>query len=821
MENKMKKYTLIISIIFMLVPVHSAFAEIVNASYSVQELIYTYVEPTAVDTYGIGIHDFDLNTDVTASYSYDNDISNATSVYVGPTDTSYVFIGPPYGSILNVNGIDVLISSRLEVSVMNDTMIVPPGGIPQYLLDAGVPQITEPGDAIWLGGYSEDYVYPPVENGLMFFVQLMDLSSNWLSGELIPALAPDENSLDLSILSIQQYENGNLVFEAFAIVKNNIPAATDTDGDGVNDSSDNCIQVQNPLQRDTDGDGYGNYCDPDFDNDGIVNAADLAYLKTKFFTTDAEADLDGSGVVNAADLAILKTMFFQPAGPSYIDTATTETGILFDSPVSGVNYNTATQSGVTDVQGNYSYLPGETVTFSIGDITFPTAKASHVVTPLDMVGKTDLTDTSVINITRLLQSLDVDGDPFNGIEISTAAHNAATGLTVDFQSPTFDTDVANLVANSGSITTTLIDEATAIDNFKAALSTLPIDWESYYNYADNRQWNYSGISERGFAFDMYEYTVSSNINGQDVYIHGWDPYWDSDGTKEYILRDMSDGVFFIGIEVNGVETIFDEPILISCNLYESCNITGSLGGVDYDMTLYSELTTITLTSDTTYNDCIKRTQTENISGQVRIDWYCRGVGKVKEDKVGDFTFELESITTYKPLLISDITFTDANLKACVEATGATWVSEITILECNNLSISDITGIESFTRIIQLFLEHNNISDISPLASLSDLQWLHIKNNGLSDISPLASLTKLSTLELNDNLISDVSPLASHTSLLYLSLDNNNISTGVASLVSLTNIISLNLWGNNSIPCADLATLVSALGSVVNLPDTCL
>ena len=433
-------------------------------------------------------------------------------------------------------------------------------------------------------------------------------------------------------------------------------AATDTDGDGVIDSSDNCILVANGpvvpdaggnIQLDTDDDGYGNICDPDFDNNLIVNAADLAYFKTKFFSADPDADLNGNGVVNAADLAILKTMFFQPPGPSYIDTTTTETGMLFDSPVSGVNYNTATQSGVTDAQGNYSYLPGETVTFSIGDITFPPAKAAQVVTPLDMVGKTDLTDTSVINITRLLQTLDVDGDPSNGIEISTAAHTAATGLTIDFQSPTFDTDVANLVANSGSITTTLIDQATAIDNFKIALSTLLIDWESYYNYADNRQWNYT--VDLNWISTLYEYTVNSNINGQDVYIHGWDPSWDPEGTKEYILRDMSSGVFMVGIQINGVDDFFATKIMMRCsNLYESCNIAGTTGEENYDMTLFSELTTITLTAGTTYNDCIKSTQTDNISGQVRHSWQCRDTGEVKHHKVDDFIFELVSITTYSP-----------------------------------------------------------------------------------------------------------------------------------------------------------------------------
>ena len=99
----------------------------------------------------------------------------------------------------------------------------------------------------------------------------------------------------------------------------------DSDGDGVPDQSDNCILVPNgPLipdaggniQLDTDGDGYGNICDPDFDNNLIVNASDLAYMKTNFFSNDPDADLNGNGVVNAADLAILKNFFFKPPGPS-------------------------------------------------------------------------------------------------------------------------------------------------------------------------------------------------------------------------------------------------------------------------------------------------------------------------------------------------------------------------------------------------------------------------------------------------------------------------------------------------------------------------
>jgi hypothetical protein len=90
----------------------------------------------------------------------------------------------------------------------------------------------------------------------------------------------------------------------------------DSDADGVGDACDNCTQEFNLQQRDTDGDNFGNVCDPDFDNSGNVDFADLAYLKSKFFTADADADLNGDGKVDFADLAILKSMFFGPPGPS-------------------------------------------------------------------------------------------------------------------------------------------------------------------------------------------------------------------------------------------------------------------------------------------------------------------------------------------------------------------------------------------------------------------------------------------------------------------------------------------------------------------------
>lgn len=91
---------------------------------------------------------------------------------------------------------------------------------------------------------------------------------------------------------------------------------SDTDGDGVGDVVDNCTLVANADQRDSNGDGYGNVCDADLDNDGVINANDLGLLKLVFFSADPDADLNGDGVVNAGDLGIMKLQFFGAPGPS-------------------------------------------------------------------------------------------------------------------------------------------------------------------------------------------------------------------------------------------------------------------------------------------------------------------------------------------------------------------------------------------------------------------------------------------------------------------------------------------------------------------------
>jgi hypothetical protein len=153
-------------------------------------------------------------------------------------------------------------------------------------------------------------------------------------------------------------------------------------------------------------------------------------------------------------------------------SVTKSIGVFIDSPVAGINYRTASGSGKTNASGEFSYVAGETVTFSIGNIDLPSALANSTITPLNLANTTDVNNQVVSNILVLLQSLDTDGNPTNGIQIASAAHTAATSsLDFNVAPSAFRTNslVTSLVANSGSSNTTPVNLASATNHFQTTL----------------------------------------------------------------------------------------------------------------------------------------------------------------------------------------------------------------------------------------------------------------------------------------------------------------------------------------------------------------
>ncbi|MEZ9822329.1 hypothetical protein AB4238_17165 [Shewanella sp. 10N.286.45.A1] len=133
-------------------------------------------------------------------------------------------------------------------------------------------------------------------------------------------------------------------------------------------------------------------------------------------------------------------------------TTTPDTGVFLDSAVIGIGYRTETLSGTTDAEGKYQYLPGETVTFFIGGLEFPATAATGIV-PFSIAATDDVTNTAVINIARLLQTLDQDGDPSNGISITQTAVDNAEPVNFSMSTTEFATSAAvqATIENGGKI----------------------------------------------------------------------------------------------------------------------------------------------------------------------------------------------------------------------------------------------------------------------------------------------------------------------------------------------------------------------------------
>lgn len=98
---------------------------------------------------------------------------------------------------------------------------------------------------------------------------------------------------------------------------------------------------------------------------------------------------------------------------------------FFDSLVSGLKYKTqAGDEGLTS-SGTLSCIPNELVEFYIGDFRLGSGVScgEKTVLPTDLFASSTITSTEVINVGVLLQSLDDDGNPNNGINIPSAVSN--------------------------------------------------------------------------------------------------------------------------------------------------------------------------------------------------------------------------------------------------------------------------------------------------------------------------------------------------------------------------------------------------------------
>jgi len=149
-----------------------------------------------------------------------------------------------------------------------------------------------------------------------------------------------------------------------------------------------------------------------------------------------------------------------------------KTGVLLDSAVDGLVFKTENGSGITKNGGEFSFQEGESIQFYLGKNSLGETNASNILTLLDLVPEDAHQDT-LINILQLLQSLDDDDNPENGIYISSEINDYANNTNIDFSVSqkvfSNNQNVLALLAISGK-TSGLVDPGRAALHFQMTLS---------------------------------------------------------------------------------------------------------------------------------------------------------------------------------------------------------------------------------------------------------------------------------------------------------------------------------------------------------------
>lgn len=140
---------------------------------------------------------------------------------------------------------------------------------------------------------------------------------------------------------------------------------------------------------------------------------------------------------------------------------TPRSGILADSPVQGVAYTTTPSrlTGTTDSNGAYAFVNGDTVAFSLGGLQLGSVQATGIVTPTELAAGNS---NKLSNLLVVLQSLDADGNPGNGIVIPAAAAAAVTSaIDLTVAPASLNTAALQAAMNAGEISSPIVSQTDA------------------------------------------------------------------------------------------------------------------------------------------------------------------------------------------------------------------------------------------------------------------------------------------------------------------------------------------------------------------------
>ena len=174
-------------------------------------------------------------------------------------------------------------------------------------------------------------------------------------------------------------------------------------------------------------------------------------------------------------------------------------GVFKDLNVAGLTFVSGLENGITDSQGRFTCETGEQISFAVGGVALGATDCATLVTPNQLATPGSSFELERANLARFLQMLDVDGDPDNGIVISSAVQGvAATWSQINFAAMDLSTELGTIIA-----------DATAADG---STHVLPTETDALSHLDDTLACAYAGA---------YAGRVTGSNSGAGGIVIGW------------------------------------------------------------------------------------------------------------------------------------------------------------------------------------------------------------------------------------------------------------------------------------------------------------
>jgi len=281
-------------------------------------------------------------------------------------------------------------------------------------------------------------------------------------------------------------------------------------------------------------------------------------------------------------------------------------GVFLDSKVSGLSYITPNTSGTTNENGEFYFRSGDSIEFSLGGLVLGTVEADDLffydplsfslgvsmpseqfdtalATPLIITpGAESEEDRRVVNKLIFLQTLDINGNPDDGIDIPDIISSEIGNWNIDFDIPVdqfskgdfslfvdYISELELFTDNYPRQITTKID---ALIHFKKFRPSFSFSWPEFY----------PGLSIGPPRFDVYwglddecSTTIHSifDVNGDDI---SFTPI-SSEETAYTGVRISNGKVLFPSFEINSsCPEVCSQPTIKPNFIYQLGELTGTI-----------------------------------------------------------------------------------------------------------------------------------------------------------------------------------------------------------------------------------------------------